>query len=133
MVLSNALFHIFQFEDFANHNAFELLAKYSKTHLVFNDDIQVTQVLMLLPQQLYVHFFIYILRNTFPIWELFSPLQGTTSVVLAGLIASLKLVGGSLAEHTFLFLGAGEVMLKYHLTQKAFLFVSYLEKLSNNK
>ncbi|WJZ82803.1 hypothetical protein VitviT2T_002528 [Vitis vinifera] len=63
---------------------------------------------MLLPQQLYVHFFIYILRNTFPICELFSPLQGTTSVVLAELIASLKLVGGSLAELTFLFLGAGE-------------------------
>ena len=133
MVLSNALFHIFQFEDFANHNAFELLGKYSRTHLVFNDHIQVTQVLMLLPQQSYGHFFIYILRNTFPICELFSPLQGTASVVLAGLIASLKLVGGSLAEHTFLFLGAGEVMLKYHLTQKAFLFVSYLEKLSNNK
>ncbi|XP_049936940.1 NADP-dependent malic enzyme-like [Nymphaea colorata] len=62
-----------KFEDFANHNAFELLAKYGTTHLVFNDDI-----------------------------------QGTASVVLAGLIAALKLVGGSLAEHTFLFLGAGE-------------------------
>ncbi|WMV14371.1 hypothetical protein MTR67_007756 [Solanum verrucosum] len=29
-----------QYDDFANHNAFELLAKYGTTHLVFNDDIQ---------------------------------------------------------------------------------------------
>jgi malic enzyme len=36
-------------------------------------------------------------------------LQGTASVVLAGLLASLKVVGGTLAEHTYLFLGAGEV------------------------
>nr|BAA74735.1 NADP-malic enzyme [Aloe arborescens] len=64
---------IVQYEDFANHNAFELLAKYSKSHLVFNDDI-----------------------------------QGTASVVLAGLVAALKVVGRTLAEHTFLFLGAGE-------------------------
>lgn len=38
-----------------------------------------------------------------------SVLQGTAAVVLAGVVAALRLVGGTLAEHTFLFFGAGEV------------------------
>ncbi|KAG5574112.1 hypothetical protein H5410_063878 [Solanum commersonii] len=50
-----------------------MLAKYGTTHLVFNNDI-----------------------------------QGTAVVVLAGLVASLKLLGVSLADHMFLFFGAGE-------------------------
>ncbi|KAA8523165.1 hypothetical protein F0562_009588 [Nyssa sinensis] len=35
-------------------------------------------------------------------------IQGTAAVVLAGVVAALKLIGGTLAEHKFLFLGAGE-------------------------
>ncbi|KAL4018326.1 hypothetical protein IC575_021917 [Cucumis melo] len=36
------------------------------------------------------------------------PLMGTALVVLAGLISALKVVGGSLFDHRFSFLGAGE-------------------------
>ncbi|XLS77794.1 hypothetical protein HN51_062019, partial [Arachis hypogaea] len=34
--------------------------------------------------------------------------RGTALVVLAKLVAALKLVGGNLVDHRFLFLGAGE-------------------------
>lgn len=52
------------------------------------------------------------LSKDFFFW-LFTSLQGTASVVLAGLVAAQKLVGGTLADHRYLFLGAGEVGLYY--------------------
>ncbi|KAK6148808.1 hypothetical protein DH2020_016333 [Rehmannia glutinosa] len=82
-----------QFEDFANHNAFDLLAKYGSTHLVFNDDIQ---------------FVIGFSIINIDIGIFFVCNQGTASVVLAGLMSALNLVGGTLADQSFLFLGAGE-------------------------
>uniref|UniRef100_M0ZUH7 Malic enzyme n=1 Tax=Solanum tuberosum TaxID=4113 RepID=M0ZUH7_SOLTU len=88
-----------QYEDFANHDAFELLVKYGTTHLVFNDDIQVC---------------------CFSFGLIPLMLQGTAVVVLAGLVASLKLLGWSLVEHTFLFFGAGEVSQDFLLKSQVF-------------
>lgn len=104
VLFSNWFYYILQFEDFANHNAFDLLAKYSKTHLVFNDDIQVKFLLTFCSIYIYSFF-----DKCCFILDFLPLLQGTASVVLAGLVASLKLIGGNLADHKFLFLGAGEV------------------------
>lgn len=62
-----------QFEDFANHHAFELLEKHRARACAFNDDI-----------------------------------QGTACITLAGLLSAARATGKPLAEHRFLFLGAGE-------------------------
>lgn len=46
-------------------------------------------------------------------------MQGTAAVALAGLMASLPITGGTLADHKFLFLGAGEVSIHLPLCSTA--------------
>lgn len=43
-------------------------------------------------------------------------------MVLAGIVSALKLVGGTLADHKFLFLGAGEVAFDFSVP---YLFLFY--------
>lgn len=68
-------------------------------------------------------------------WWFFSELhlilfQGTASVVLAGVVAALKLIGGTLAEHRFLFLGAGEVSTDHLKDAYETIFYNNLEGLN---
>jgi malate dehydrogenase (oxaloacetate-decarboxylating)(NADP+) len=94
-----------------------LLAKYSKSHLVFNDDIQVGFCSSVRLQ---------LSSSVFKCADKMTMiLQGTASVVLAGLLAALKVVGGTLADHTYLFLGAGEVSHDILLASLYLLFLMF--------
>ena len=58
--------------------------------------------------------------------------QGTAAVVLAGLVASLKVIGGTLADHTFLFLGAGEVNPTFGVNHANEAEMNYFTPIENN-
>ena len=83
---------LIQFEDFGNNNAFRLIEKYEHHFCTFNDDIQ---------GELITDTLGFVVNNTCMI-------AGTASVVVAGIIASVRLTGVALKDQSFLFYGAGE-------------------------
>lgn len=103
---------LFQFEDFGNENGRRLLNEYRGRAAVFNDDIQARHSVSCIlspirrwctpPVHVEVGFQtdVRVPRSMLP--------QGTASAMLAGLIASLPIIGGGLADQTYLFAGAGE-------------------------
>jgi malic enzyme len=93
---------LLQWEDFGNENAFRMLDRYQDKCCTFNDDIQVRHA---------------VATSVWTCAAASAPsshvvccrgrVQGTASVVLAGLMASTRLTGKSLRDYVYLFNGAG--------------------------